>query len=259
MNSKKLITGVLLLIIAVCLIAYSCKKFKNESYFIVEVENISVPKTAYVEDTVSVYLYGYLWNSCHVIYFADFFPQDDDTTTILIKAYGIQDPYGYYCEEKRTPFEYEHIITFAGPGEYSFVIMQSEKLVELGKIVIENKSDTTSTIVIENPFMANIDGIFATDTTFALEVPVHIWGRLGPTSCYIFDKAEYSLQSNNNVLLEVSGIQKSGDIVCKNGTSVFDHILTVVFPEPGEYTFVNMQSGKLVELGKIVIEANPDE
>ena len=260
MNSKKLKTGIQLLIIA-CLIfiAYSCIKSNKEPYFIVEVESISLPNTAYAEDTVSIWIEGYLGpTSCYVLY-CDPSLYNQNDTTFVIEAWGIQDNSQSFCNEVESRFNHEIKIPFDEPGEYTFLTMQSDKLVELGKIMIEIKSDDDP-VIIEEPFTAKIDGIFAQATAFALDtVPVIIFGQLGTTSCYIFDYAEFSLQSDNNVLLEAFGIKQSGDIVCKNATPVFNHKFTVVFDEPGEYTFVTMQSGKLVEVGKILIEPKPEE
>ena len=254
MNSKKLKIGIQLLIIA-CLIviAYSCKKFKNEPYFIVEVENISAPKTAYVEDTISVYLYGYMDNSCYMISNVGFYPQDDDTTTILIEVYGIQDPYGYFCEEKRTSFEHEHILTFSGPGEYTFVTMQLGSLVEVGKIVMEIKGDIP--VILEKPFTAKINRIFTSAAAYVGDaILVYVSGRLD-NNCYIVDDAEHELQ-NNKVLLKATGVEKYGDINCTGSMRDFTHELTVVFTEPGEYTFYDYNKPD-TELGKIEIKTKP--
>jgi len=254
MNSKKLKTGINLLIItSLIAIAYSCIKGNYEQYFFVEVESISLPTTAYAEDSITIYMRGYMANSCHTIYDSFLYPQNDDTTTIVIEVYGVNYSQGIVCEEKATLFNHEHVVTFSYPGEYTFVTWQSDSLVEVGKILIRDINDDP--IIEEEPFIARIDGIFAQSTAFTLDpVPVYVFGRLGPNNCYIFDYAEFYLQDDATVFFEVYGIQKSGDIVCSGGVSDFTHELTIVFDEPGEYTFVTMQSGKLVEVGKIVVK-----
>ena len=257
MTSKKLKTGVQLLIVVCFIAVYSCKKLNNDWYFIVEIESTSLPNTAYVGDSVSIFLKGYLGpTSCHIFGGAYLYFQDD--TTVVIEAWGTQDDLQFVCYEEESYFDHEVKVLFEEPAEYTVVTMKSDNLVEVGKITIKIKPDEP--IIEKEPFKARIDGAFAQDKAFVdAPIPVYIYGRLGPTSCYTFDYAEFFLQDNRNVLIEAFGILESGDVDCKNTTSIFNDELSIIFPTPGEYTFVTMWSNTLTELGKIVIEPKPKD
>ena len=258
MNSKKLKAGVKLLIIAcLIIIVYSCIKNKDNPYFLVEIESISAPDVAYAEDSVSVWVKGYIGPTSCFILASDPYLYFQNDSTIIAEAWGIQDNSQYVCYDEESRFNHEVKVVFDSTGVYTFLTWRSDILVEIGKIEIKIK-DPDNPVINTEPFQAKIDNIFTQATAFAFDaVPVYIFGRLGTTSCYIFDYAKFSLQDNNVVLLEAFGIKQSGDIVCTNGIKDFDHELSVVFEEPGEYTFVTMQSGKLVEVGKILIEPTP--
>ena len=256
MNSKKLKTrGLLSIVVCLIILAYSCIKDKNEKWIMVEVESISIPNVAYVDDTVSVWLYGYSGAAnCFSFGDANLYFQDD--TTVIVEAQGVQG----LCYEEVPRFSYEHIVVFEEPGVYTFITKRSDRFVEIGKIEIIIY-DPEEPYIETVPFKAKVEGVFAPPVAFAEDsVSIYIYGYLGPTDCYIFDNAELHLQNNNNVLIEAFGIQKSGDIVCNNAASLLNyHELIIVFPEPGEYTFVTMLSNGLFELGKIVIEPKPKD
>ena len=249
MNFKKLKTGALLLTV-VFLIVYSCVKNTTTPYFLLDIDDITVPEVAYAEDSISVYISGSLnINECQTFVYPVLYQPND--STIVIDAYGVQD-----CWGNESSFTHELTIVLSEAREYTIFSTKSGVLVEIAKIVAEVKGDDP--IINEESFDATIDGIYAPPTAFATDtVPVHIFGRLGVTDCYIFDNAEFYMQDNNIVLLKAKGIQKSGDIVCSAALPVFNHELSVVFPVSGKYTFVTMQSNKLVEVGKIEISAKP--
>ena len=253
MTSKKLRTDILLLIVVCFTAIYSCKKFNNDWYFTAEIESISLPNSAYAGDSVSIFLKGYLGpTSCYVFSEAYLGFHDDDTTVFIVEVLGAQVNSQVACYEEESRFNHEIKIYFENTGEYTFVTMQSGNLVELGKIIIKELG------IEQESFIAKIEGVFAPSIAFVDDpVPVHIYGYLGPTSCYTFDYAEFFLQDNNNVLIEAFGILESGDVDCKNTTSIFNDELNVVFPASGEYTFVTMWSNTLTELGKIVITHKP--
>jgi hypothetical protein len=103
-------------------------------------------------------------------------------------------------------------------------------------------------------FKIKIDNIYAPDTVNVLDsVRVHLAGYLGPNQCYEFDNAIF-MPNGSDIIVEAYGINTDSGLPCKEGESLLDHDVAVIFEVTGTYTLKAMHEGSVTATRKIVVE-----
>lgn len=104
------------------------------------------------------------------------------------------------------------------------------------------------------PYAIRIDSIYAPDTVAIRTLfEIRLFGYIGPSKCYSFDKAYYNIESQNDIYVEAWGKYTYEGTPCVSELVFMDQVLSVVITTPGVYTIKGYQSGYSYVEKKLVV------
>ncbi|HUX96201.1 MAG TPA: hypothetical protein VMV47_10760 [Bacteroidales bacterium] len=93
------------------------------------------------------------------------------------------------------------------------------------------------------PYLIKIDSLHAPDTVNVKTLfTIEIYGYVGPSKCYMFEKAYNHTNDQNEITIEAWGRYAYYGDPCEEGIIMMDHNVELTVSSPGKYVIKGVQA-----------------